>query len=167
MERWRALAGALSFLPASVMLVRRQAQATAMTDIEDLARSALKIGLEIHRDLGPGLLESAYEALMAASLTRQGLRVERQKAMSLIFRDVELEDAFRADLLVEGTLLIELKSVEKIAPVHAKQVLTYLRVLDLPLGLLLNFGAPTFKEGARRILNPRADLSKVRVWRES
>ncbi len=137
-----------------------------MADIEDLARCALKTGLEIHRDLGPGLLESAYEALMAASLTRQGLRVERQKAISLVFRDVELEDAFRADLLVERVLLIELKSVEKTAPVHAKQVLTYLRLLDLPLGLLINFGAPTFKEGARRILNPRADLSKVRVWRK-
>ena len=137
-----------------------------MTDIEDLARCALKTGLEIHRDLGPGLLESAYEALMAASLTRQGLRVERQKAISLVFRDVELEDAFRADLLVDRVLLIELKSVEKTAPVHAKQVLTYLRLLDLPLGLLINFGAPTFKEGARRILNPRADLSKVRVWRK-
>lgn len=137
-----------------------------MTDIEDLARCALKTGLEVHRDLGPGLLESAYEALMAASLTRQGLRVERQKAISLVFRDVELEDAFRADLLVDRVLLIELKSVEKTAPVHAKQVLTYLRLLDLPLGLLINFGAPTFKEGARRILNPRADLSKVRVWRK-
>lgn len=137
-----------------------------MTDIEDLARCALKTGLEIHRDLGPGLLESAYEALMAASLTRQGLRVERQKAISLVFRDVELEDAFRADLLVDRVLLIELKSVEKTAPVHAKQVPTYLRLLNLPLGLLINFGAPTFKEGARRILNPRADLSKVRVWRK-
>lgn len=142
-------------------------KAMAMTDIEDLARCALKAGLEIHRDLGPGLLESAYEALMEASLTRQGLQVERQKAISLTFREVKLDDAFRADLIVEGTLLIELKSVERIAPVHGKQVLTYLRLLDLPLGLLLNFGAPTLKEGARRILNPRADLSKVRVWRQA
>jgi iron complex transport system substrate-binding protein len=137
-----------------------------MTDIEDLARYALKVGLEIHRDLGPGLLESAYEVLMAALLARQGLRVERQKAISMVFRDVRLDDAFKADLIVEESLLIELKSVEKTAPVHAKQVLTYLRLLDLPLGLLINFGAPTFKEGARRILNPRADLSKVRVWRK-
>jgi iron complex transport system substrate-binding protein len=139
--------------------------ANAMADIEDLARCALKSGLAIHRDLGPGLLESAYEALLAEALARQGLRVERQKPISLAYAGVKLDDAFKADLLVEGELLIELKSVEKLAPVHAKQVLTYLRLLNLPVGLLMNFGAMTFKECVRRILNPRADLSKLRMWR--
>lgn len=137
-----------------------------MEDIEDLARRALKCGLSIHRDLGPGLLETVYESLMAQSLMELGLRVERQKPVSLNYGTMRLDDAFRADLLVEGKLLIELKSVEKIAPVHPKQVLTYLRLLDLPLGLLMNFGAATFKEGVQRVLNARADLSQVRVWQK-
>ncbi len=138
-----------------------------MLDIEGIARCALKSGLAIHRDLGPGLLESAYEALLSAALAQQGLRVERQKSISLVYAGIKLDDAFKADLLVEEKLLIELKSVEKFAPVHAKQVLTYLRLLNLPLGLLMNFGADTFKEGARRILNPRADLSQLRMWHPS
>lgn len=125
---------------------------------------ALKSGLAIHRDLGPGLLESAYEALMAADLARQGFRVERQRPISLEYQGIRLDDAFRADILVEDLLLIELKSVEKLAAVHAKQVVTYLRLLNLPIGLLLNFGGATFKEGAQRILNPRADLSQLRMW---
>ena len=83
----------------------------------------------------------------------------------LVYAGIKLDDTFKADLLVEDKLLIELKSVEKLAPVHAKQVVTYLRLLNLPVGLLLNFGAATFKEGAQRILNPRADLSQLRMWR--
>jgi iron complex transport system substrate-binding protein len=132
-----------------------------MKDIEQLARSALKVGLTIHRDLGPGLLESAYEAVMAELLAR-----ERQKPIPLVYAGIRLEDAFKADLLVEGKLLIELKSVERVAPVHPKQVLTYLTLLNLPLGLLLNFGAATFKEGAERVINVRADLSSIHVWQQ-
>lgn len=137
-----------------------------MKDIEDLARRAIKCGLSIHRNLGPGLLEGAYEALMAQALMREGLHVERQKPIALAYDGIKLEDAFRADLLVESKLLIELKSVEKIAAVHPKQVLTYLRLLDLPLGRLMNFGAATFKEGVQRILNARADLSRIRVQQD-
>lgn len=132
--------------------------------IEELARSALKCGLEIHRDLGPGLFESVYEALLAQSLVRLGFRVERQKQIPFAYRGLQLDDAFRADILIEDQLLIELKSVEKLAPVHSKQVLTYLRLLNLPLGLLLNFGAATFKEGAHRVLNVRADTSTIDVY---
>jgi GxxExxY protein len=137
-----------------------------MSDIEDLARRAVKCGLAIHRDLGPGLLESAYEAIMEHALLREGLFVERQKPISLTYNGVRLVDAFRADLLVEYKLLIELKSVEKVVALHPKQVLTYLRLLDLPLGLLMNFGAATFKEGVQRVLNPRADLSKIKVQQD-
>jgi len=121
-------------------------------------------GLSIHRDLGPGLLESAYEVLLAESLLQRGLRVERQKAVPLIYNNIRIDDAFRADLLVESQLLIELKSVETLAPVHSKQVLTYLRLLDLPLGLLMNFGAATFKEGVHRVLNMKADTSRIELW---
>jgi iron complex transport system substrate-binding protein len=103
--------------------------------------------------------------LLAEVLKGQGLQVERQKSFCIVHAGIKLDDAFKADLIVEHKLLVELKSVEKFAPVHAKQVLTYLRLLNLPVGLLMNFGAETFREGARRVLNPRADLSQLRMWR--
>lgn len=111
------------------------------------------------------MLESAYEALLAQLLLQQGLQVERQKPVSFTYGGVRLDDAFRVDLLVEGQLLVELKSVEKLAPVHSKQVLTYLRLMNLPLGLLMNFGAATFKEGIHRILNARGDLGRIDLAR--
>ena len=135
-----------------------------MSSIEHLARSAIDCGLEIHRDLGPGLLESAYEALLAHALVERGLRVERQKPVALEYKNVRLDDVFRADLIVEGELLIELKSLEQLSAVHSKQVLTYLRLLNLPLGLLMSFGAATFKGGVHRVLNMRADTSRMTIW---
>ena len=121
--------------------------------IESLANVAVDCGFHIHRDIGPGLLESAYELLLAESLMRRGISVERQIPVSLKANGIVIDNAFRADLLVERSLLIEIKSTEAHAPVHAKQLLTYLRLMDLPLGLLMNFGAATFKEGVRRIVN--------------
>lgn len=123
------------------------------TDIEELARIAIDCGFKLHQSLGPGLLESVYEACLAHSLERRGLRVERQKLVPIRYDDIVLPDGFRIDLLVEDALLIELKSTETHAPVHAKQVITYLRLMDLPVGLLMNFGAATFKEGLRRLVN--------------
>jgi GxxExxY protein len=122
-------------------------------DIEGLATIAIDCGFKLHTGLGPGLLESVYEALLCESLKARGLRVERQKPIDIVYEGVSLNEGFRADILVEGRLLIELKSVERIAPVHGKQVLTYLRLLHLPLGLLMNFGAATFKEGIKRVSN--------------
>ena len=122
-------------------------------DIEDLARVAVDAGFHIHRDLGPGLLESVYEAVLASELERRGLKVDRQKPVGIVYRGVTLQEGFRVDMLIDDKLLIELKSVEKLQPVHGKQVLTYLRPLDLPLGLLMNFGGGTFKEGIKRIAN--------------
>jgi iron complex transport system substrate-binding protein len=122
-------------------------------DIEELARIALDCGLVLHRELGPGLLETVYELLLFELLRERGLFVERQKAIPITFRGRMLDERFRVDLLVEHTLLIELKSTERHAPVHAKQVLTYLRLMDLPLGFLMNFGAATFKEGVKRLAN--------------
>lgn len=121
--------------------------------IEGLARTAVDCGFKLHEELGPGLLESVYEACLFDSLAKRGLIVERQKPVPIRFGDVLLDEGFRIDLLVEGRLLIELKSTEAFAPVHGKQVLTYLRLMGLPLGLLMNFGAPTFKQGVRRIAN--------------
>ena len=124
-----------------------------MRDVEDLARIAVDCGFRVHKGLGPGLLESVYEAVMAASLLRAGLAVERQMPVAIEFDGMILGEGFRIDLLVEGQLLIEIKSVERLAPVHSKQLLTYLRLSKRPLGLLMNFGGATFREGVRRIAN--------------
>tara|TARA_R110000765_G_scaffold404891_1_gene501304 strand:+ start:82 stop:471 length:390 start_codon:yes stop_codon:yes gene_type:complete len=121
--------------------------------IEEFAKVCVDCGFWLHKELGPGLLESAYEILLCESLKEKGLSVERQRIIPIVFKGRVLDEAFRADLIVENRLLIELKSTERYAPVHAKQLLTYLRLMDLPLGFLMNFGAATFKEGVKRIAN--------------
>jgi GxxExxY protein len=124
-----------------------------MTDVEQLATHAIDCGLEVHRELGPGLLESVYEVVLEASLLERGLTVERQKTIDIVYKGRLLRDGFRADLLVGGALIVEVKSVERLALIHGKQLLTYLRLARHPLGLLMNFGAPTFREGLKRIVN--------------
>ena len=124
-----------------------------MGELERLATISVDCGFKIHSALGPGLLESVYEVLLADSLAGRGLSVERQKPIPITFNGRFFDEGFRADLLVEGRLLIELKSCERLVAVHGRQVLTYLRLLDLPLGLLMNFGGATFKEGVKRIVN--------------
>jgi iron complex transport system substrate-binding protein len=109
--------------------------------------------IKIHRDLGPGLLESVYEVVLAERLRRAEIRVESQKPVSFSFDGMVFDNGFRIDLLVEDCIVVELKSVEVLAPVHSKQVLTYLKLMNLHLGLLINFGAPTLKQGFHRILN--------------
>lgn len=125
---------------------------------EELSRIVVDCAYRMHVDIGPGLLESVYEAVLEKLLLAQGLEVSRQKVIPINVMGLSLNEGFRADLIVENTLLVELKSVEKPAPVHAKQVLTYLRLLNLPLGLLINFGAATFKEGCTRIVNGKQDF---------
>lgn len=127
-------------------------------DIEELAKVAIDCGFQVHDDIGPGLLETAYEAFLAARLAERGLRVEAQKPVPVTYRGVTIRDAFRVDLLVEEALIIEVKSVERLAPAHAKQVLTYLRLMDQPLGLLMNFGADLFRDGLKRVINNRSDF---------
>jgi iron complex transport system substrate-binding protein len=122
-------------------------------DLEELARIAIQCGMDLHCDLGPGLLESAYEALLSAALGQQGLAVERQLPISMSYKGVVINNAFKIDLLIERKLVIELKSLDRLAPVHGKQVLTYLRLMNLPLGLLMNFGQATFKDGLKRVAN--------------
>lgn len=124
-----------------------------LEEIEELARVAVDCGFHIHREIGPGLLESVCQALMLASLRERGLSVAAEVAVPIKFRGVVVDNAFRADLIIEDLLLIELKSTEKVSLVHAKQVLTYLRLLKMPLGLLMNFGQPTFKGGLQRIVS--------------
>ena len=115
----------------------------SITDIESIADVAVECGFQIHRDLGPGLMESVYEALLAASIAGAGLAVERQRPVDVEYRGICLREAFRADLLIGGRLVIEVKSIERVAAVHTRQVLTYLKLLDLPLGLPAGWkGAP-------------------------
>jgi iron complex transport system substrate-binding protein len=126
-------------------------------DIEWLAKCAIDCGFKVHDDIGPGLLETAYEAFLAAQLADRGFRVEVQRPVPVRYRGVLIRDAFRADLLLDGRLVIEIKSVERLAPVHSKQLLTYLRLMNQPLGLLMNFGADRFRNGLKRVINNRSD----------
>ena len=137
-------------------------------DVEELSAIVVDAAFHIHKDLGPGLLESVYEAVLARALERRGLRVERQKVVSFEFDGMRFDEGLRVDLLVNEALVIELKSVETLAPVHHKQLLSYLRLLQQPLGLLINFGAATFKEGVKRIVNNHTAFasSRLRVNRE-
>lgn len=118
-------------------------------DQEELAKIVVDCGFHLHKDLGPGLLESVYEVVLEKMIKERGLTVKRQVKIPIEVMGLKFDEGFRADLLVENLLLIELKSVEKLSPVHSKQVLTYLRLLNLPLGLLINYGAATFKEGIK------------------
>ncbi len=121
--------------------------------IDQITGEVVDATVRISRGLGPGLLESVYELVMARELERRCLKVERQKPCSFEFDGLRFESAFRVDLLIEDRVVVELKSVESLAPVHSKQVLTYLRLLNLPVGLLINFGVETVKDGLRRIVN--------------
>jgi GxxExxY protein len=129
-----------------------------MAEIEELARVAIDCGLHIHKELGPGLLESVYEMLLAERLSRSGLLVERQKLLPVEFDGLTLPEGYRVDVLVDGKLIIEVKSVERLAAVHAKQLLTYIRLARQPVGLLMNFGGATFREGLQRVVNGPADI---------
>lgn len=124
-----------------------------MPDIEEISGCVVEAALALHRDLGPGLLESVYEMLLAAKLQQAGYRVARQQAIDVTYEGLKFEGAFRIDLLVEDRLLVEIKSVEQLKPTHAKQLLTYLRLTHQPVGLLINFGGATLKEGLKRIVN--------------
>lgn len=124
-----------------------------------MARLVVDCGFRLHQRLGPGLLESVYETILADAIEQRGLLVQRQFPVPITYEGRTFDEGFRADLLVDGKLIVELKSVERLAPVHGKQVLTYLRLLDLPLGILMNFGGATFKEGVRRIIN--GDLTRL------
>ena len=126
---------------------------SGVNELESVARTVIDCGYRLHRDIGPGLLESAYEALMAIALARKGLSVRRQVPMTMNYEGVVVDNAFKIDLLVDDQLIVELKSIERLAPVHGKQVLTYLRLMNLPLGILMNFGQGTFKDGIRPIAN--------------
>jgi iron complex transport system substrate-binding protein len=136
-----------------------------MRDIDEISGIVLDVALRLHRDLGPGLLESVYEMVLAARLASLGLKVDRQVPVDINFEGLHIGGAFRIDVLVDDRLIVEIKSIERLLPVHAKQVLTYLRLARQPVGLLINFGGATLKEGVRRLVNnhrPSASSAPLR-----
>jgi GxxExxY protein len=134
-----------------------------LVDIDRISGDVLHLALRVHRDLGPGLLESVYEMILAAKLTAMGYTVERQKPVDIEYEGLRFAAAFRIDLLVENALIVEIKSTERFSPAHAKQLLTYLRLTNQPVGLLINFGGATLKEGVKRIVNDYVPSASSRL----
>ncbi|MGQ0587598.1 MAG: GxxExxY protein [Gammaproteobacteria bacterium] len=122
-------------------------------DENEISREVVDAALKVHKALGPGLLESVYEAVLAHELGTRGLEVTRQAPIGIRYEGMAFEDAFRADLVVNSKVVVEVKSVERLAAVHGKQVLTYLRLGGFKLGLLVNFGTAYIKDGIERIIN--------------
>ena len=118
-----------------------------------MAQQIVDAAFKIHSTLGPGLLESAYQTILVYELEKRGLRVESERPVPIIYESIQLDAGFRADLVVEDKIIVELKSVEQVAVVHKKQLLTYLRLADKRLGLLINFGALLIKDGISRVVN--------------
>jgi len=119
----------------------------------EIAKEIVDAAFKIHTTLGPGLLESVYEAVLAHELSKRGVKVERQKSLPVVYENIRLDEGFRVDLMVSDRVIVELKSVEEVAPVHKKQLLTYLRLADKRLGLLINFGEARIRDGITRIAN--------------
>lgn len=119
----------------------------------EIARMVFNAGLKVHRTLGLGLLESAYEECLSFELINQGLNIERQKALPLIYENIKMEVGYRPDIVVENKFIIEIKAVEALNDVHLAQILTYLKLSGCKLGMLINFNVLLFKDGVKRVVN--------------
>jgi iron complex transport system substrate-binding protein len=157
--------------PRKIVWIRASARSsfvkkeTVVHELDDITGAIVDSAMRIHRDLGPGLLESVYEAVLARTLEKRGYQVACQEPICFEYEGMAFKNGFRVDLLVEGRVIVELKSIEKLAPVHSKQLLTYLRLLHLPVGLLINFGHVTLREGLHRVVNqlPPSASPRLRV----
>jgi len=134
-----------------------------LRDIDAITGDVIDVAIRIHRELGPGLLESVYETILAAKLIEIGYSVDRQRPIDIEFEDMRFEAAFRADLLIDNRLLVEIKCVEALNKAHLKQLQTYLRLTKQPVGLLINFAGATLKEGLKRIVNDHAPSATSRL----
>jgi iron complex transport system substrate-binding protein len=134
-----------------------------LRDIEEVSGDVIDIAYRLHRDLGPGLLESVYETVLAGKLAKLGYAVARQRPVDIEFDGMRFEAAFRIDLIVDERLLVEIKSVERLSAAHGKQLLTNLRLTKQPVGLLINFGGATLKEGLRRVVNDYTPSASPRL----
>ena len=127
-----------------------------MSDIQSLNKitgSIIGGAIQVHRALGPGLLESAYEACLAYELAHKGLNIEQQKPLPIVYHDVNLDCGYRIDLLVKNSIIVELKAVERVLPIHHAQLLSYLKLSNCQVGLLINFNVKVLKQGITRIVN--------------
>ncbi|MDW8327623.1 MAG: GxxExxY protein [Anaerolineales bacterium] len=118
-----------------------------------VTEAVIGAAIEVHRNLGPGLFESTYEACTAFELTQAGWEVERQKALPIVYKGIQLDESYRLDLLVAKTVVVEIKAVSALAPIHEAQLLTYLRLTGLRVGLLINFNVPLLKDGIKRLIH--------------
>mgnify|MGYP003580117768 CR=1 FL=1 len=134
-----------------------------MRDIDQISGDVLDLSIRLHRELGPGVLETVYETVLAGQLARMGYQIARQRPVDIEFEGFRFDAAFRIDILVEEKLLVEIKSVDQLHPAHAKQLLTYLRLTKQPVGLLINFGGATLKEGFRRLVNDYRPSASLRL----
>jgi iron complex transport system substrate-binding protein len=138
-----------------------------VVDVDRISGDVLDAAIQLHRELGPGLLESVYELVLGGQLERLGNRVAYQVPVDIDVDGLHFNAAFRIDLLVEDTLVIEVKSVDRLHAAHAKQLLTYLRLTHQPVGLLINFGGATLKEGFRRLVNNYSPSASLRLCANS
>ena len=132
-------------------------------ELDEITGQIVDAAYKLHLALGPGPLESVYEIVLARDLGRRGLKVERQKSLSFNYDGLHFSDCFKIDLIVESEVIVEIKSVESLAPQHAKQLLTYLRLSHLPVGFLMNFGTARLKDGLRRVVNGLAPSASPRL----
>jgi GxxExxY protein len=139
------------------MFSRKVRQGRQVMTENEIGRLVVDAAIGVHRELGPGLLESVYEVILAHQLRQRGLRAERQVPIPIEYQGVKFDEAFRADILVDGKVVLELKSVEQVTRVHKKQLQTYLRLAGFRLGFLLNFGEDLMKKGITRAVNGLAD----------
>ncbi len=123
------------------------------THLNKITQTVIGAAMAVHRELGPGLLESAYEACLAFELTQRGLAIERQKELPVVYKGLNIKCGYRMDLLVEGQVVVELKAVDKLEPIHEAQLLSYLKLSGCPVGLLINFNVRLLKQGIRRLVH--------------
>ena len=128
--------------------------------LNKITETIIGVAIGIHKALGPGLLESAYEACMVYALTQAGLRVEQQKSLPVVYREVKLECGYRLDLLVEKEVIVEIKSIERFLPIHKAQLMSYLKLADCKVGLLINFNVEILKDGIQRVVNNFPDSQR-------
>ena len=134
-------------------MARRTSKTAEAEELNRITEAVIGAAIEVHRELGPGLLESAYEACLGHELAARGMTSEREKALPVVYRGMKVDCGYRIDLLVQHAVIVELKAVEKVLPIHEMQVLSYLRLSGLKLGLLLNFNVPLLTRGVHRVVN--------------
>jgi len=134
--------------------------------LNKITETIIGAAIDVHRALGPGLLESAYEACMVYELAQVGLKVEQQKPLPIVYRGVKLECVYRMDLMIEDEVIVEIKSIEKLLPIHQAQLLSYLKLSDCKVGLLINFNVKVLKNGIKRVVNNFPDSLRTQrsLW---